>query len=217
MTKQEVRNIAKKWNLPVHSKKDSTGICFIGKRNFSQFIAKYISSKRGSIVAIDGKNLGSHNGTCFYTIGQRKGLQLGGPGEPWFVAAKDHQKNHLIVVQGKYHPALYSDDLIAVDPTFVMGFPSFPLRCKAKIRYRQEEQECIIEAIDQHRLFVRFAIPQRAVTPGQSIVFYQDRYCIGGAKIQSRGPSYHEMNKKFAKNSLAEAAEQHDGSYQHPI
>ncbi|MFA6118593.1 MAG: tRNA 2-thiouridine(34) synthase MnmA [Parachlamydiales bacterium] len=185
LNKPEVRKIAKELNLVTHDKKDSTGICFIGKRKFKDFISKFISYKTGDIQTLEGKIVGQHQGLSFYTIGQRQGLQIGGPGEAWFVAKKDLKNNILFVVQGQDHPSLYSIGLAAKNLTWVNEDEKLdlPYHCKAKIRYRQEDQDCIIEKIENDLIHVSFKNPQRAVTEGQSIVFYQDKVCLGGAII----------------------------------
>ncbi|MDN3505205.1 MAG: tRNA 2-thiouridine(34) synthase MnmA [Rhabdochlamydiaceae bacterium] len=182
LNKSRVREIAKELNLITHDKKDSTGICFIGKRKFKDFIAKFIQKEKGNFVDENGKILGMHDGIAFYTIGQRKGLQVGGPGEAWYVAAKETSKNEILLVQGENHPMLLHDDLIASSITWVSEPPVFPLDCTAKIRYRQDEQACTVTQLDD-KLHVKFASAQRAVTPGQSIVFYKENLCLGGAII----------------------------------
>ncbi len=196
LEKSLVRQIAKEQNLVNHDKKDSTGICFIGKRDFKSFIEEYIPPKKGLIVSIEGKILGKHDGIFYYTIGQRKGLGIGGPGSAWFVAGKDIEKNQVILAQGEEHPALYSRTLEAVSPSWVSAPPEkFPFRCKAKIRYRQPEQDCVIERMDDQKIFVRFDTPQRAITPSQSIVFYKEDFCLGGAIIKSAGPTLWDEHK----------------------
>ncbi len=183
MEKPEVRKIAKKANLPVFSKKDSTGICFIGKRNFREFLEKYIPHEPGAIETVDGEKMGTHDGIYYYTIGQRQGMGIGGPGSAWYVAAKDKENRKLIVAQGKDHPALFSKSLIATELSWVDEVPPFPLKCKAKIRYRQVEEPCIVEKQGE-KLIVIFNKPQRAVTPRQSVVFYKGNTCLGGAIIK---------------------------------
>jgi tRNA-specific 2-thiouridylase len=186
LPKTEVRAIAEKEGLITHNKKDSTGICFVGKRRFKDFIAGYIPKQDGVFQTPEGKIIGKHSGAFFYTIGQRKGMGIGGPGDAWFVAGKDINTGVVTVVQGEDHPILYKDFLIAGDLTFVNESPKeFPYACLAKIRYRQEDQECIIEEIEDGKAFVRFKNAQRAVTPSQSIVFYTKDICIGGGIILS--------------------------------
>lgn len=146
LEKKVVREIAKAYGLATSEKKDSTGICFIGERNFREFLATYIESTKGNYVRLDdGEVVGVHNGQCFYTIGQRKGLGLGGPGGPWFVAKKDAETNTVYVVEGENHPALYYTELWAQDIHWISGkAPELPLYCKAKIRYRQQDQDCLV-------------------------------------------------------------------------
>lgn len=181
-TKPEVRALAKKANLPTSQKKDSTGICFIGKRNFREFVHNYLPYQKGIMALPDGTPVGEHVGIAFYTIGQRKGLGIGGPGEPYFVVGKEIERNILYVAQGENHPALYAPSLIAMEPTWIEEKPSFPLRCTAKIRYRQAEQPCTVTT-ENGSLRVTFDTPQRAITPSQSVVFYSETGCLGGAVI----------------------------------
>lgn len=187
LPKKEVRAIAKKHGLATSEKKDSTGICFIGERNFKQFLSQYIPYQTGVFQTLAGKSVGKHDGAAYYTIGQRKGLKIGGPGDAWFVVGKDIQKNVVFVEQGEDHPALYQDSLIATDISWVGAPPSLPCRCWAKIRYRQADQECLIEKIEDGKIYVSFPKPQRAITPRQSIVFYDQNTCLGGAIILEKG------------------------------
>jgi tRNA-specific 2-thiouridylase len=182
LTKTDVRKLAKDHNLATAEKKDSTGICFIGERNFAKFISTYIPYQEGPFQKLSGQVVGKHLGVAYYTIGQRKGLSLGGPGEPWFVVGKDVKNNIVFVEQGDDHPALYSLSLTASDATWIDSTPTFPLHCTAKIRYRQPDQPCIVEQRGQE-LSVQFLTPQRAITPSQSVVFYQGALCLGGATI----------------------------------
>jgi len=183
MEKSDVRKIAEEANLPVFNKKDSTGICFIGKRNFREFLEKYIPHEPGDIVTVDGEKVGTHDGIYYYTIGQRKGMGIGGPGGAWFVAAKDKENRKLIVAQEEDHPALFAPGLIATELSWIDEAPLFPLKCKAKIRYRQIEEPCTVEKRGE-KLLVTFEDPQRAVTPRQSVVFYKGNTCLGGAIIE---------------------------------
>lgn len=184
LPKAEVRAIAKKRGLPTHDKKDSTGICFIGKRNFKEFVHSYLAYQTGPFQKLDGSVVGKHDGAAFYTIGQRKGLGIGGPGDAYFVVGKDMEKNIVFVEQGENHPALFAKGLTATEPTAVGdNFPRFPFRCRAKIRYRQKEQPCLVETRDDGTLCVTFDEPQRAITPRQSVVFYEGESCLGGALI----------------------------------
>ncbi len=182
LSKQQVRNLAEKHGLATAKKKDSTGICFIGERNFREFLGHYISYKEGPFETLEGKVVGTHQGVAFYTIGQRKGLKIGGPGEAWFVVGKDVKRNVVFVEQGENHPALYRSSLSATDSSWVTETPLFPLRCTAKIRYRQQDQVCTL-LLDEDRLSVFFDQPQRAITPRQAVVFYQGTLCLGGALI----------------------------------
>lgn len=186
LCKNTVRQLAKEAGIPTHDKKDSTGICFIGKRDFKEFISQYIPYNRGNFENTQGEVLGHHDGIAYYTIGQRKGLGIGGPGDAYFVVGKDQKRNVVILEQGSDHEALYAPALIAKEASFVSGILPTPLpfACKAKIRYRQEDQECVIESIENDTLFVSFQKPQRAITPRQSIVFYQGDVCLGGAMIE---------------------------------
>jgi len=199
LEKSKVRELANKFNLPTENKKDSTGICFIGERNFRPFLSNFLTPKKGSFLMLDGSKVGEHNGAHFYTLGQRKGLGLGGPGEPWFVVGKDIEKNILYVERGERHPALYYDELEAcelswVDQSFVFKKGEvINLMCKA--RYRQEDQKCQIESRGAGEVLIKFDIPQRAVTIGQSIVFYTKNECLGGGFISKLGENYDQMNK----------------------
>lgn len=187
LNKKELREIARANKLPTAEKKDSTGICFIGERNFRNFLSQYIGYQKGNFETLDGKVVGEHEGIAYYTIGQRKGLRIGGPGEAWFVVDKDPKHNVVIVEQGTDHPALYSTYLTATEISWVNTPPlRLPFRCQAKIRYRQPDQECIIEKIEDDKISVYFPTPQRAVTPRQSIVFYEGDICLGGAMINTR-------------------------------
>lgn len=194
MEKSLVRKIANDFNLVTSTKKDSTGICFIGERNFKNFLSQYINSQKGEFVHLDSnKVMGKHDGSCFYTIGQRKGLGLGGPGGPWFVAKKDLETNTVFVVEGEEHPALYSKDLVASDLTWIQAENiQLPLRCKAKVRYRQNDQWCTLKKEDSGYK-VQFDDPQRAVAVRQSVVFYNGEKCLGGGIISKPGLSYFDQ------------------------
>jgi tRNA-specific 2-thiouridylase len=189
LEKSAVREVARRLGLPNHAKKDSTGICFIGERRFKDFLQRYLPARPGDIVDPEGRILGRHDGLMYYTLGQRHGLGLGGRRDaleaPWFVAAKDMQRNRLIVVQDHEHPLLMSPALIAQSIHWVAGSPpTTPLRCTARIRYRQADQACRVEREGPDRWRVRFDQPQRAVTPGQSVVLYQGECCLGGGVIE---------------------------------
>lgn len=203
LEKPEVRRLAEKFHLATWDKKDSTGICFIGERDFAKFLSRYLPAKPGDMVTQDGEVVGQHQGLMYHTLGQRKGLGIGGrksdqdttkknAGLPWFTAQKDLQKNQLIVVQGKHHPLLYSNNLTASKLHWVSGkAPAAPFKCMAKTRYRQPDQACTITAIEttgydsenSSHCMVEFDSPQFAVTPGQSVVFYQGEICLGGGVI----------------------------------
>ena len=196
LEKSAVRKIAKDFNLKTSEKKDSTGICFIGERNFKEFLSTYIEKQKGNFVDLEsGKVLKEHDGMCFYTPGQRKGLGIGGPGGPWFVAKKDPDTNEVFVVEGEKHPALYADELWANEETWINSEPSFPLECFAKIRYRQGDQRCIVHR-DGDELKVVFTEPQRAITVRQSIVFYDGEICLGGAMIAKAGETHFDKTTK---------------------
>lgn len=194
LRKPEVRALAKAQHLPSFAKKDSTGICFIGERNFTPFLRRFLTPEGGPMVSVDGKLLGQHEGLPFYTLGQRGGLHLGGvkggTGEPWFVIGKEHSENRLIVHQGE-HPALFSRRLRASEAHWISGqTPSFPLTCHAKTRYRQPDQACVVRAWNDDGIEVEFDEPQRAVTPGQFVVFYQGDECLGGATIEQSDSAF---------------------------
>ena len=192
LRKVEVRNIAREYGLEVHDKKDSTGICFIGERPFSDFIATYLPDNPGPIKTIDGRLLGKHRGLMHYTLGQRQGLGIGGQqgtsNEPWYVAKKEIKSNTLVVVQGN-HPLRFSSSLITNTPSWINGEPERiglddTFQCKAKVRYRQTEQSCRVSRFKDNALIVNFEARQADVTPGQYIVFYRDEICLGGAVIE---------------------------------
>jgi tRNA-specific 2-thiouridylase len=183
LTKPEVRALAREAGLPNHDRRDSTGICFIGERDFKSFLARFLPAQPGEIRALDGKLLGRHDGLMYYTLGQRHGLHIGGPGEPWYVVGKDLARNVLRVAQGAEHPALYRQTLEAAALHWIAEEPAAPLRLRARTRYRQPEQDCVVE-LDGDRARVTFDRPQRAITPGQSVVFYRDDECLGGGVIE---------------------------------
>lgn len=186
LDKKEVRAIAKKHQLATSEKKDSTGICFIGKRDFKPFLSQYLGYRKGEFQNLDGTRVGEHDGAAFYTIGQRRGLGLGGEGEAWYVVGKEIQNNIVFVERGENHPALFASELIANQVTWISKAPaSYPFRCQAKIRYRQVDQPCIVTQEEGDSLRVLFDEPQRAITPGQAVVFYDGICCLGGAVIQS--------------------------------
>ncbi len=189
LPKPEVRKIAEQAGFITHDKKDSTGICFIGERRFREFLARYIPAQPGEMRTPEGEYVGDHAGLMYYTLGQRQGLGIGGrknsSGEPWFVAGKDMDNKILYVVQGD-HPWLHSQSLKAEQLSWVAGHPpSFPCKATAKTRYRQPDQACILTQDDDGKIHVEFEHLQRAVTPGQSVVFYIDDDCLGGGIIVS--------------------------------
>lgn len=193
LTKVQVRKIAKKLNLVTANKKDSTGICFIGKRKFKNFLNNYIPTKPGFIVNIYGKKLGIHQGVSFYTIGQRKGLKIGGiscgNGKPWYVIDKNITKNVLVVVQGIQHPYLVSNIFIVEQVFWITGFfLKSPIYCSVKIRYRQNDIPCYVYPISNNKLRIILQNPIIAITPGQSAVFYKQEFCLGGGVITKRFP-----------------------------
>ena len=189
LRKTKVRELAVKADLPTFAKKDSTGICFIGERRFKAFLQRFIPAQPGAIETPDGTAVGQHEGLMYYTLGQRQGLGIGGrrnaASDPWYVAGKDLTRNVLLVVQGGDHPALQSTGLEAGQHHWITQLPrEIPLRCSAKVRYRQPDQPCTITELNSGKLLVAFDTPQRAVTPGQSVVFYMDEICLGGGVIE---------------------------------
>lgn len=205
LAKRQVRECAATAGLVTHDKKDSTGICFIGERRFREFLSRYLPTQPGPMQTPDGEILGEHSGLMFYTIGQRQGLGIGGrrdcSGEPWYVADKDLQRNILIVVQGN-HPALFHRRLRASQLHWITGEPpSTPLACHAKIRYRQSDQNCVLDLLVGACAEVRFAAPQRAITPGQSVVFYLNEECLGGGIIDAACDTLPLVNSKSASHA----------------
>jgi tRNA-specific 2-thiouridylase len=189
-TKPAVRRMAENEGFSNYAKKDSTGICFIGERRFSEFLARYLKKDPGEIRTLDNETIGQHDGLMFYTIGQRQGLGIGGhrggSGEPWYVASKDMEHNILTVVQGVNHPALFSPGLRASQLHWISGAPAAsPCVCTARIRHQQPVQACTLDILNEQECMVRFKTPQRAVTPGQAVVFYQGEECLGGATIEA--------------------------------
>ena len=189
LAKTEVRRLAREASLAVHAKRDSTGICFIGERPFRQFLNRYLAQRPGTMRTPEGTAVGEHVGLMFYTIGQRKGIGLGGRkgggGAAWYVAAKDMARNELIVVEGRDHPLLYSRTVTAGDLTWISGAPPDPaLPCGAKTRYRQADAAARIVDLDADSCRLEFDTPQWAVTPGQSLVMYDGDRCLGGGIIR---------------------------------
>lgn len=189
MTKRQVRAIAEENGLPVSWKKDSTGVCFIGERRFKQFLQTYLPAQPGEMVSPEGEVVGRHDGLMYYTLGQRRGLGIGGCGDgrSWFVIGKDLERNQLLVAQGEDHPMLYSTQAVGGDVTWVGDAPlreGETLRCTCKYRYRQGDQPVEVTLRDG-KLFLRSRVAQRAVTPGQSAVLYDGERCLGGAIIET--------------------------------
>lgn len=187
--KSQVRQLAMEMGFINHDKKDSTGICFIGERRFKDFLNQYLAANEGAIKTANGTEIGRHSGLIHYTIGQRQGIGIGGMQnqscEPWYVVAKNLAANELIVAQGKQNPLLFHKFLTAKNLCWINSAPTAPFLCSAKIRYRQADQECSITQIDHTTGRVEFTTAQRAITPGQSIVFYQGDKCLGGGIIQT--------------------------------
>lgn len=189
LKKTAVREIARQLGFPNHNKKDSTGICFIGERKFKTFLSGYLPAKPGIIKTTEGETVGQHEGLMYYTLGQRKGIGIGGQrdhsGEPWYVVDKDLEQNVLFVVQGLNHPALFKSSLIATQCDWVAGNPpNLACQVEAKIRYRQTQQLCKLSKQDETHYHVVFDTPQRAITAGQAVVFYNGEQCLGGGIIQ---------------------------------
>lgn len=196
--KPQVRKIAEKSGFITHDKKDSTGICFIGERKFKDFLQRFIPAQTGEIKTLDGKTIGKHHGLMYYTLGQRKGLGIGGVKNaseaPWFSVKKDLGKNILYVAQGD-DASLYHTHLDASQLSWVSGVaPELPYLCKAKIRYRQADQSCTLHSLKNGSTRVSFEQAQRAITPGQSIVFYDRNICLGGGIIDAM---HNEPGKKI--------------------
>jgi len=191
LEKKEVRKLAEKNNLYTAKKKDSTGICFIGERDFDEFLDRYLLTKEGDIIDVEGNKLGKHTGLIHYTLGQRRGIGIGGigTGEPWFVAGKNLKKNILYVAQGENHPALYSVSLIGESPSWILEeAPNMPLKCTAKFRYRQSDIPVTVDILEDGNLHIKYDEPVKAVTPGQVAVLYKDEICLGGSIIKSIEP-----------------------------
>ena len=191
LEKPQVRAIAEQLGLATAKKKDSTGICFIGERKFREFLARYLPAQPGAIETVEGKVIGEHQGLMYHTLGQRKGLRIGGLKDgdenPWYVVDKNVERNVLVVAQGHNHPRLYSDGLIAKQLHWVdRKERTKPFDCVVKTRYRQQDIPCHVEPLDNDTIKVTFTSPQAAVTPGQSAVFYLGEECLGGGIIEQR-------------------------------
>ena len=192
--KGEVRVIAREFGLSVAEKKDSTGICFIGERPFARFVGEYLPTNPGPIKDVDGRILGTHQGLAYYTLGQRRGLGIGGiadsPGGAWYVSRKNLDCNELVVVQGRDHRDLFQNQLAAAPMHWINEPPrawsrGLPFECSAKTRYRQPDQACTATRVGDGGIDLQFDKPQRAITPGQYVVLYQGSLCLGGARIES--------------------------------
>jgi tRNA-uridine 2-sulfurtransferase len=182
--KSKVREIAKEADLATATKKDSTGICFIGERNFKEFLSNYLPAQPGNMETLEGEVVGKHDGLMYYTIGQRHGLGIGGAGDPWFVIGKDLERNVLFVGQAFHNDKLYSDSIIAVDVSWVTEKEvKETFECTAKFRYRQPDNKVTVQKLEGGTVKVVFAEPIRAITPGQSVVFYHGDECLGGGTI----------------------------------
>jgi len=196
LLKPAVRELAEQHDLITYNKKDSTGICFIGERRFKDFLQQYLPAQPGKIITEKNEVIGEHAGLMYYTIGQRQGLHIGGlknyPEEPWFVAGKDLENNQLIAVQGKQNDLLYTQWLTSSDIFWINDAPSvisqgLALECTAKVRYRQDDQKCTLIKQPDGTYKAIFEQPQRAITAGQSVVFYLDDICLGGGVIENTG------------------------------
>ena len=185
LTKKEVREIAAQLKLSVADKRDSTGICFIGERDFREFLKNYIPAKPGKMIDIEtGKVIAEHQGIMYYTIGQRKGLNIGGKGGPWFVAGKEYDQKILYIASGDQNKWLLSEGALITAVNWISdNFPKEDLNCTAKFRYRQQDNEVSLHFINQHTLYVTFKHPIKSVTPGQAAVFYLGEECLGGGTI----------------------------------
>ena len=188
LTKPQVRSLAEEAGFANFAKKDSTGICFIGERKFKTFLSQYLPAQPGEIRTTDGEVIGQHDGLMYYTLGQRQGLGIGGSkqgdGQPWYVVSKNLDDNTLVVAQGHDHPSLFSNTLNATNVHWIADQPDMPsFQCHAKTRYRQNDQSCTIVELSSQTCTVHFDQPQRAVTPGQSVVFYSGDECLGGGII----------------------------------
>lgn len=189
LEKPMVRKLAEEAGFSTARKKDSTGICFIGERKFKDFLQRFLPAQPGKIITPKGEVIGEHSGLMYYTLGQRQGLGIGGlkesSDEPWFVVDKDLEKNQLIAAQGHGHPLLLKQQLTASQLEWVAGYPRANyFNCTAKVRYRQTDQNCAV-TITESKCIVNFEDLQRAIAPGQSIVFYKDEVCLGGGIIDS--------------------------------
>jgi len=201
LEKKRVREIAEEYKLYTAKKKDSTGICFIGERDFDEFLDRYLLSEEGDIIDVDGGKVGRHSGLIHYTLGQRKGIGIGGvgTGEPWFVVGKSLNNNQLFVAQGENHPALFSVSLQGEDPVWISGrAPELPMKCTAKFRYRQADIPVTVSELEDGNLNIQFDHPVKAVTPGQAAVLYDGEVCLGSSIIRSVEP----LNKVYSQINI---------------
>ena len=184
MMKNDVRRLAREAGLPNWARRDSTGICFIGERRFPEFIRKHLEPRQGEIRTPEGRVVGAHEGTWMYTVGQRQGLGIGGAGDPWYVAAKDGDRNELLVVQGKEHPLMYRQEAVLERAAWVAGVPPRAgWVYTARIRHGQAPQSCVLADVGDGGCRVAFSDPQWALAPGQSVVVYDGNACLGGGVI----------------------------------
>ncbi|GAB3050463.1 tRNA 2-thiouridine(34) synthase MnmA [Virgibacillus ainsalahensis] len=195
MPKSKVREIAKEHELATAAKKDSTGICFIGERNFKDFLSEYLPAQPGEMTTLDGVVKGRHDGLMYYTLGQRQGLGIGGAGDPWFVVGKNLKDNLLYVEQGYSNEKLYSDGLIATDLNWINSdVINEKFTCTAKFRYRQKDSKVTVNLLDDGKVHVEFAESERAITPGQAVVFYNGEVCLGGGTIDEIIKNNHALD-----------------------
>ncbi|MEW5249829.1 tRNA 2-thiouridine(34) synthase MnmA [Microbulbifer discodermiae] len=206
LEKPEVRRLAEERGFVTHDKKDSTGICFIGERRFKDFLERYLPAQPGDMETPDGKVMGQHSGLMYHTIGQRQGLGIGGVkgtgDSPWYVVGKDLQRNVLLVAQGAHHPLLYATGLETAPAHWISGpAPAEEFRAQGKTRYRQPDQDCTVRVMPDKSLSVTFDRPQRAITPGQSLVLYRGKTCLGGAVIEIPRGTGSALPDNFDSNS----------------
>lgn len=184
LKKPQIREMAKEAGLATAAKKDSTGICFIGERNFKDFLSNYLPAQPGVMQTLSGEVKGKHDGLMYYTIGQRHGLGIGGNGDPWFAVGKNLKGNILYVDQGFHNELLYGDEVIATNVGWVSNkAKEKEFKCTAKFRYRQEDNKVTVQIVDENTVRILCDEPIRAITPGQAVVFYDGDECLGGATI----------------------------------
>jgi len=214
MHKNDVRALARSAGLPIHAKPDSTGVCFIGERDFEGFLRQYLSGRAGPVRvaggALDGRTIAEHAGLIYYTIGQRRGLGLGGvagaSSAPWYVASKDMDTDTLWVTQDDNHPRLVETQLTTDTPHWLVDTPTLPLRCTAQVRYRQRAVGCVVDAAPDGGLAVLFDTPPRAIAPGQYAVFYDGDHCLGSAEIRRAGAADDTPYAAFQPTTASEPA-----------